>query len=292
MVFMRKILIFNVLLTLLFSNFSFAQEENNENAEEGFLTPKTDIFDRTIVEEKKPIAYAEVKEENVWWSRFIWRIIDCREKINFHLYYPTEEVQYRQSLAQALIDGVRNKKVQAYSDENFTTVVPLSAILEKLGATDTEERQEKIDGTGDTVLLKKGFVNWGQIREFKIKEKWFFDKKYSRLDVRIIAICPIRVYKKEAESEDELRAELFWVYFPEARRVLANTVCYSGKNLQSNTSLDDVFFKRYFSSRIIQASNVNDISIENYTHGGLEEILESERIKTEMLQLESDFWSY
>jgi hypothetical protein len=37
---------------------------------------------------------------------------------------------------------------------------------------------------------------------------------------------------------------------------------------------------------------VNDISISEYTRGGLDAILESEKIKNEMLKLESDFWSY
>jgi gliding motility associated protien GldN len=148
---------------------------------------------------------------------------------------------------------------------------------------------------------QKGFVNWKLVREYKIKEKWFFDKQHSKLDVRIIAICPIKVFKKgdsgndaEAGGNDTemLREELFWVYFPEARRVLANTTCHTGKNQQANISFDDVFFKRYFSSRIVQAANVNDIMISEYTHGGLEAILESERIKYEMLKLESDLWSY
>jgi gliding motility associated protien GldN len=221
--------------------------------------------------------------------------------MNYHLYYPTDIIQYRRSLAQALIDGIRNKKIQVYGDENFTTKIPLSKIMERLGAADQEITQQKIDGGGDTTFKQKGFVNWRQVREYKIKEKWFFDKRYSRMDVRIIAICPMKVFKKDGSGnsieatgsdEDVLREELGWIYFPEARRVLANTACYTGKNQQANMSFDDVFVKRYFSSRIIQSSNVNDISISEYTRGGLEAILESERIKNELLKLESDFWSY
>jgi gliding motility associated protien GldN len=296
---MKKILVLNVLFVLIFSSIVFAQEEQTE--EEGFMTPMTDIFEKAIVEEKKPIEYATIREEDVLWSQSIWRIIDCREKLNFHLYYPTEDIQNRRSLAQSLIEGIRNKKIQAYGDENFTSVVPISKILERLGAADKEIRQDKIDGTGDTTIIQKGFVNWRQVREYKIKEKWFFDKRHSRLDVRIIAICPIKVYKKddrgisvEATGSDTelLREELCWLYFPEVRRVLANTTCYSGKNQQANMSFDDVFYKRYFSSRIIQATNVNDVVIADYTHGGLEAILESERIKNEMLKLESDLWNY
>jgi gliding motility associated protien GldN len=305
--FMKKILIFNVLFVLLFSYVSFAQDQDIESEQEEKqewepMVPRTDIFaTKSIVEEKTPIEYSEIKEEDVLWSQFIWRIVDCREKLNFHLYYPTEDVLNRKSLVQTLVDGVLKKKVQAYRDENFTTKIPVDKIMERLGAANKEVRAEKMDGTGDTILIEKGFVNWRQVREYKIKEKWFFDKRHSQWDVRIIAVCPVRVFKKddrgnniEATGSDTnvVREEMFWVYFPEARRVLANTTCYTGKNQQANISFDDVFFKRYFSSRIVQASKVNDITISDYTRGGLEAILESERIKIEMLNRESDFWSY
>ncbi|MDR2383990.1 MAG: gliding motility protein GldN [Prevotellaceae bacterium] len=302
---MKKILIFNVLFALLFSYVSFAQDENAETEEQEQwepMVPKTDIFDKKIVVEKKPIEYAEIKEEDVLWSQFVWRVVDCREKMNFHIYYPTEDILNRKSLAQALIDGVRNGKVQAYGDENFTTKVALEKVLERLGGADKKVREESMDTPGEWIeQIQKGFVNWRLVREYKIKEKWFFDKKHSKLDVRILAICPVKVFKKSntgtdieagGNDTDVLREELFWVYFPEARRVLANTTCYTGKNQQANISYDDVFFKRFFSSRIVQAANVNDLMISDYTHGGLEAILESERIKNEMLKLESDFWSY
>ncbi|MDR1584241.1 MAG: gliding motility protein GldN [Prevotellaceae bacterium] len=304
---MKKILVFSVLLTFLFSYVSYAQEgETNEDTatelEETPMVPKIDIFDKVIVEEKKPIEYAAIREENVLWSQFIWRIIDCRERLNFHLYYPTEDMVNRKSLAQTLVEGIKSKRVQAYTDELFTAKVPIEKIMERLGGADTERKEESIDSPGEMITVKqKGFVNWRQVREFKVKEKWFFDKRHSKLDVRIIAICPIKVFKKDASGNaveatgndtDVIREELFWVYFPEARRVLSNTICYTGKNQQANTSFDDIFYKRYFSSRIIQATNVNDIAISEYTHGGLEAILESDRIKHEMLKLESDFWSY
>jgi gliding motility associated protien GldN len=297
---MKKILIFNVLFAFLFSYVSLAQEEPEAEEEEAmeFMVPKTDIFEKAIVEEKKPIEYAEIKEENVLWSQFVWRIIDCREKLNFHLYYPTEELSHRKSLAQTLVEGIAKKKVQAYTDEEFKEIVPLTKIMERLGAAGKTRTEEKMDGSGDTTIIEKGFVNWGEVREYRVKEKWFFDKKHSKFDVRIIAVCPIRVFKRTLGNEEEnaqgeeVREELFWAYFPEARRVLANNTCYSGKNETANISFDDVFHKRFFSSRITRTGNVNELEISKYTRGGFEALLESERIKTEMLKMESDFWSY
>jgi gliding motility associated protien GldN len=278
------------------------EEEAEEEAEEvKHMVPRTTFIKRALVKEKKPMEYAEVSEENVIWSEIVWRFIDSRERINNHLYYPTEEMNNRKSLAQALIHGVRTKKILAYDDEEFRTRISYSQIMERMDAKAKEIREEKMDGSGDTVFVRKEPVDWKQIREFYVKEEWFFDKKHSRMNVRIIGICPIRVFSKklnvseddDAASGEEVRSALFWVYFPEARRVLANTICYTGKNQTANISFDDIFYKRYFSSKIIRVSNAsNDRRIEDYTSNGWESVMESERIKNELLKMESDFWSF
>jgi gliding motility associated protien GldN len=279
------------------------EEEEEEEAEEvQYLVPRTTFIKRALVKEKKPLEYAEVSEENVMWSEIVWRFIDSRERINNHLYYPTEEMNNRKSLAQALIHGIRTKKILAYDDEEFKTRIGYSQIMERMDAKEKEIREEKMDGSGDTVFVRKEPVDWKQIREFYIKEEWFFDKKHSRMNVRIIGICPIRVFSKKlntgeddenAVSGEEVRSALFWVYFPEARRVLANNICFTGKNQTANISFDDVFYKRYFSSKIIRVSNAsNDRRIEDYTANGWESVMESERIKNELLKMESDFWSF
>ena len=279
-----------------------SEDEEEEPEEVEYMVPRTSFIKRTLVKEKKPLEYAEVSEENVIWSEIVWRFIDSRERINNHLYYPTEEMSARKSLAQALIHGIKTKKIRAYDDEEFKTRIGYSQIMERMDAKEKEIREEKMDGSGDTVFVRKEPIDWKQIREFYIKEEWFFDKKHSRMNVRIIGICPIRVFAKKlntgedddnAVSGEEVRSALFWVYFPEARRVLANTVCYTGKNQTANISFDDVFYKRYFSSKIIRVSNTsNDRRIEDYTSNGWESVMESERIKNELLKMESDFWSY
>jgi hypothetical protein len=52
-----------------------------------------------------------------------------------------------------------------------------------------------------------------------------------------------------------------------------------------------VFQKRYFASYIIKEDNVFDRSIGDYALG-LDALLESERIKNEMFELEHDLWHY
>lgn len=301
---MKKILF--LLILLMFSvSYSYAQTEEAEESEEieEPMEPQQSLVPRKIVKNKKPVPYPRVREDDILWSVTIMRTIDCRERMNFPLYYPTDELPNRKSLIQALMEGIQNKRIQAYdpnSDEMKTKLTP-EEVLKNFDAGDVMVRQRKIDGTGDTTFLKKGSISWKEVREFMVKEEWFFDRHRSTMDVRIIGICPIRVFSKNlntGEDEGDLQGEeskkqLFWVYFPEARRVLANTICFVGKNEQANISFDDIFHKRRFQSYIIgQSDPMNDRRIRSYAKNGVEEILESERIKNDILKLENDFWEY
>ena len=75
------------------------------------------------------------------------------------------------------------------------------------------------------------------------KEEWFFDKQRSVMDVRIIAIAPLQ------EDRDEVTGELlggfsplFWVHFPEARKILINAEVFNlVKNDAERRTYDDIF---------------------------------------------------
>ena len=59
----------------------------------------------------------------------------------------------------------------------------------------------------------------------------------------------------------------------------------------SRPSFDDLFIKRRFGSYITKESNVYDRRIEDYA-SGLNALLESERIKSEIVNMEHDLWEY
>jgi hypothetical protein len=69
------------------------------------------------------------------------------------------------------------------------------------------------------------------------------------MEVRIVGLCPIRLYAKESDDpdaeEDEqlMMKKLFWVYFPEARKILANHKVFNPQNDAQDYSFDDLFFK-------------------------------------------------
>ena len=125
---------------------------------------------------------------------------------------------------------------------------------------------------------------------WRVKEEWFFDKHRSKMSVRIIGLCPIRTY---VDVNNEERDEpLFWIYFPDFRDLLVQTkVANFTKNNAQERSYLGIFEKRMFGSRILQESNIMNRSIPDYMIG-LDALLESERIKQEIFNIEHDMWEY
>ena len=63
------------------------------------------------------------------------------------------------------------------------------------------------------------------------------------------------------------------------------------KNDAARFTYDDIFHKRFFSSRIVKESNKYDRKISEYKEG-IDALLEAEKIKEEIFNLEHDLWEY
>lgn len=264
------------------------------------------VYERETIKQRIPIPYPHLREADMLWTKRIWRNLDLRQRMNHPLYYPTTRMHDRTSLVQRLMDAIKFNEINAYDPDigdEFSTLISYDQILSKLGAQDTE-REDVSPTTGrDTVIVVRGQVNWGEIRELLIKEEWFFDRQHSTMHVRIIGICPIRVFTRFVEGgagDDDLdiggeltRMQLFWVYYPHARTVLANTAVFNEYNDAQRNSFDDIFFKRMFASHIVQESNVfNNRRVNEYTYGGIPNLQESNRIRNELFEWEHDLWDY
>lgn len=132
------------------------------------------------------------------------------------------------------------------------------------------------------------------IVQYRLKEDWFFDKERSVLDVRIIAMAPVR-YGTEKDPNGRVQItgleEMFWLYFPHCRFVFNNYFVYNDKNDAQWMSFDDLFWKRRFNAVAYKESNTYDRDIETY-RSGVDALYESERIKNEIRNIEHDVWSF
>lgn len=251
--------------------------------------PIINVYDRIHIPNKKPIPYVPIREADVMWSKDIWRTIDLREKMNQRLYYPIDPVGQRMSLFSLIMHGVKENNLHAYKDDPnkmFTTELLMSydEIVEKLGA--------------DTIFGETRPKN-NQVKQFLVKERWFFDKQHSTMRVRIMGLAPIQVFNQQITDAsgnvsilpEVSRVVLFWIYFPEYRDLFAKYEVYNPNNDSQPTSFDDLFIQRRFASFISKESNVYDRSLVDYITG--EDVLyESEKIKMKIFNFEHDLWEY
>ena len=254
--------------------------------------------------------YAPLRQADVMWSRKIWREIDMRQKINHPFYYPENDgvghtIQDRKSLIDVIYSAIQEGSITAYDnaamDDEFREEMSQDAIKKIGGAK--EEMVEVVDwdavaegadpSEATRMELNKTAFDRNSIKKWRLKEEWFFDKQRSVMDVRIIGLAPLQ------EDKDEVNGQilgtfspLFWVYFPEAREILINAEVFNlVKNNAERRTYDDIFWKRMFGSTITKESSVMDRKVNEYMVG-LDALLEAERIKTEIFNIEHDLWEY
>jgi len=284
---MKKIMfVFSVLMICISSqNRSFSQNNGK--------TPLDGVYNKNNYKEREPIPYTSLREADVMWSKRVWRVIDMRQKINLPFYYPVNEQKGRKSLMQIIYDGiVKENSISAYSgnEEEFQTKLTAAELTKQLNKVDTQKLTRPYPPYEEYDTVINNSFNTADVYLLRVKEDWFFDKQRSVMDVRIIGLCPI---KEELDNNGDFKGykPLFWVYFPDCRKMFANNEVYNRWNDAERRTYEDIFFKRLFGSYIYKESNVYDRKINQYTKG-MDGLLESERIKQEIFEKEHDLWEY
>ncbi|WP_423129992.1 gliding motility protein GldN [Gaoshiqia sp. Z1-71] len=254
-------------------------------------------YKRVDISKKKPMPLPHVREADVMWSQKVWRIIDLREKMNQVLYYPTVETEGRNSLVNIFLRGIESGRLTAYdarTDDEFKVPLTYEQVKEAFGAATRTRRVRNLDTGEMEEQVIVGEIRGEEVKQFMVKEEWFFDKQTSTLNVRIIGICPIQEYYRDEDinRENVQRRQVFWIYYPEARELLTSAMIFNTNNIAQNISYDDLFIKRRFNSYVMKQSNVyNNRAITQYI-SGREAMLESQRLEQKIFNFEQDLWEY
>jgi gliding motility associated protien GldN len=259
-----------------------------------------EVYVREHVPNKKPVPYEYIREADVMWSKVIYRIIDLRQIQNQPLYYPTRPIGGRMNLVSLILEGIDNEGVRAFSTNDQLNEFTMQMTREEIdnvfdAGMDTFTTQDPVTGELITQTVEND-RRTDQVKKLLIKEKWFFDKNHSVMKARIIGISPIRLYHRldeEGMPMDDIRqTPTFWVYYPEIRPLLANHEIFNQYNDSQRISFDDFFMQRRFSSHIFAVSNVYDNRRINSYALGVDALLEAEKLKTWLFEMEHDLWEY
>lgn len=252
--------------------------------------------------DEKPLAYGYVDDRDLLWSKTVWEIIDLDERVNFPYYYPTDTLNLgpeRRSLFDVLKKSLGSNNIkEVYKSAYFREKLTYEEIQERLVAVDTTDagyEQFNADGFVDPQFIERRRITAAEIRQYKIKGTWYFDKRLGELKYRLLAICPVApdVAIKKLPGEEEDLVELFWVWFPDARTSLNSNKVFNTRNSSQPITYDHMLNSRRFSSIIYKEENVyEDREVKDYIYeDALRMLLESERIKSVIRDYEQDMWN-
>jgi gliding motility associated protien GldN len=255
-----------------------------------FEAPLDGYFKKSNILSAKVTPYPNLRESDAAFVKRIWREIDTREKMNQYLASP------KQRLIDVLLAAIDAGEMTAYDPtptkddpggDRFLVPLAQGRARGRLAGGDSSA-VKKFDANGNEIGSKMvaSEFNADSIVKFRLKEDWIFDRQRSIFEPRIIGIAPL--VKITVGTVEEYQPA-FWVYFSEARHVLATKEVVNRSNDATGLSFDDALVKRLFTSYIVKESNDKDEKIKDYMNG-IDRLYEAERIKKNLADWELTLW--
>ena len=269
------------------------------------------------------------RSDDVVWSRVVYRIIDMRFKQNYQLYAPVDDDPEYSSLfrvmLKAIADGMpvyRTIGQDKIVPDFHNGLMPLEDIPNRLdtdkGTPDADGNTVYLDPVKNIAVSEYMLLNYDSVTnkmtfngmwfkeavrnqlKYIIQEVVFFDKHYSRMYSKILAIAPLWANAAEGMSEDTPIMEalyqqlLFWVPFDAFRPYMAKQyiIPKGNDNDSKRVTFDDFFMQKEYSSYLVGANNVYNRMIPEIGSTYEEMQREQKRIEAELLNVEQDLWEY
>ena len=283
--------VFNLCLLglLIFSNPATAQDPNPVRTEAEVSNddlPLDDIVEKRLVDDRMVLPYPNIREADVFWEKRIWRVIDIREKMNLSFAYPEKP------FFTILMDAAINGEIAAYNVNEYDKfemklqgdeIASMGSNIDTVITFDPETYEEQVQ-------IVRNDLNPEDVKQFRLKEVWYFDENTSTLQVRILGIAPL-IDVKDDNGNYRFTKPMFWIYYPDCRELFARHKVFNPGNDADLGTWEDLFERRFFSSYIYKESNVYNRRIMDYLQG-VDILLEADKIKQEIFNYEHDLWSY
>jgi gliding motility associated protien GldN len=254
-------------------------------------------FDKSSLVQRTPLPYEHLRWDDALYAEKVWRELDLREKMNKTFVYEAESDNGSQIFVNMLMKAVNSGEVTAFADDRFTTPLAVPDVQQMTsGRNDTvpEYDVKQIDKVIGYVVTRQSF-DAKSISKIRLKEEWIFDRESSRMFVRILGIGLLKTEYIPNTNKERGTSNLFWVYYPDLRPMLAKVEVYNPKNMgQSRMTWEELFESRMFSSYIVKSTieNPSNKMIRNYISDPILRLLEGDNIKEKIFNFEQDLWSY
>ena len=212
--------------------------------------PKDGFYARKDVDSSVMVPFADVREEDVFYSKRVWREIDLRDTINSVLKSENSK------LIDILMEAIANEELTVYSpkdttqgkllEDNDSFRIAMTAQEALMSARGTSEGEPDANGKIGAPTLRR--LRSDEFMKYRIKEDWIFDIKRSVFEPRIVGIAPMKMVEGNWQP-------VFWIYYDEARPLLSKSRLTNPGNDASVLTYDDFFVRRLFSSNIVKETN-------------------------------------
>ena len=215
------------------------------------LPPMDGFYRNEMYNNAKAFNYPAIDSRDVRFYKRVWRDIDVNDPKNSLFNTPGA------TLAEIVLEGLRTGKLTAYEpsatngDSTFAKRINMVSALSRFqDSTLVDQFDSNGNKIGSKMVLND--FNPASIVKFRTKEDIYFDKKRSMVVTRIIGIAPLKAIMAAGTTVGE--APVFWLYFPQCRDFFATKdVSDPDRNLY-DTSLDDIFVQRKYTSTIVRAT--------------------------------------
>lgn len=284
-------------LSLIFSGLLFSGSLTAQNlVRDGWILDQKDVVEpiiednRTIEDEITKIGTRELvvmdnsmnDYSSTIWSKDIYRQIGNTEG-NETFFIPLKSTEYEANLFSLLVNLVSRNAIPIYK-YNAQPDTDDKYILEGKEALEECAIPYAVNSDG-SFFVKKNDIPSDKVTYYLVKEKWYFDSKTSKGDIRVTHICPV-LYEKGKYFP------LFWVAFDDISVYLAraeSSVIFTKTQPSStNASVFDVIGNRYYRGCIYQ---VGLRQLSSYFPDMKDLINERRRIENELDYVQSKFYA-
>ena len=300
-------------LSILFSSSAFAQNVLNAKSPEELRQQREnkiyiDEAGDSISTENVPLSYGYTEDKDILWSKVVWETIDLKERLNQPYSKKGDElIQNSKSLYEVLMEGMKSGKIkEVYATDDFQKRLDYKQILSKLEFVEVDQAfLDDLKANGEKPAEGEGILRHQlhneDVRMIQLKGLWYIDRRLGELKYRLLGIALLSkdiqaqtTQARQAGIDTNEMFPLFWIWYPDARKELANYTIFNPKNSSSAITYDEVLNARRFSSIIYKAQTTVGVkSINEYIPDDAKSQLEEHhRIRNSIIQQESDMWNY